>query len=415
MQIKELIAAVRNAAAIRRLRRLQPAGGRGSTIFPPTYPSSGNRPAQHVYSRQLLPRERAKPKKATERKVWTVLLDSVQSQANRLEEALLEAADDGLPLPFVTVDFGEADLAPLTRITSLDAPHRIYDAVLRDSRREGLSFMESPEGLRLAAATPADATALLEYSPNALLFGSWHSQGQGGGLGAKFPRAIVSEILGIDVPLEKVPSNDGGRMSEHRTTGRRTGSRIDPLGIRREVEVYRDSDTKEWATTKEAAGKKARKVRPSEINHGNIAPTVTPLGVTCAFVEHRTVITLAGLRRLRFGDMERNEAARTMLAALGLVAITEQDARGYALRSRCDLVCDAPANLEIVQADGGTEQLPMNREVAQALYRESYALAQKAGFRFDSLRLVPQDKLVDIVRRSRELALAGRGGEADDA
>ena len=39
-------------------------------------------------------------------------------------------------------------------------------------------------------------------------------------------------------------------------------------------------------------------MRPSEINHGNIAPSVEPLGVTCAYAEHRAVLTLAGLRRL---------------------------------------------------------------------------------------------------------------------
>ena len=67
--------------------------------------------------------------------------------------------------------------------------------------------MESAPGLRLASAKPADATALLELSPNALLFGAWHSQGQGGGLGAKFPRVLVSEIHGIDTPIEEAATN----------------------------------------------------------------------------------------------------------------------------------------------------------------------------------------------------------------
>jgi len=39
--------------------------------------------------------------------VECVLLDSVQSQANRMEEALQQAVDDGrLKLPLVEVDFG---------------------------------------------------------------------------------------------------------------------------------------------------------------------------------------------------------------------------------------------------------------------------------------------------------------------
>ena len=70
--------------------------------------------------------------------------------------------------------------------------------------------MQSEEGRRLAAAKPADAAALLELSPTALLFGAWHSQGEGGGIGAKFPRTLVSEIMGIDTPVEEVPNQRTG-------------------------------------------------------------------------------------------------------------------------------------------------------------------------------------------------------------
>lgn len=420
MDLNALTSAVREAAALRRIQRLQPVGGEGAVIFPPTYPSAQGgaqqkRLPQHVYGRQrgpaLMPG--ADGVAGGGRKVWTVLIDSVQSQANRLEEALLDAAsDDDLPLPFVSVDFSDSDLAPLTRITSLDAPHRVYDAILRDSHIDDTPFMDTEPGRRLAAATPADATALLELSPNALLFGAWHSQGGGGGLGAKFPRAIVSEILGIDVPVEKPAPGDSSGRAEPRTTLRRTGSRIDPLGIRRAVEVYQ-TPTRAWATTAADAGPRAKKVPPAEINHGNIMPTVVPLGVTCAYAEHRTVITFAGLRRLRFGSEARNDAARTMLAALGLVAITEQDSRGYALRSRCDLHCEGRADLEIVHADGRTESVPLDIQSARNLYRGAYARAEAAGFDFRSLDLSPQKKLVDIIRQSRELALAGRGAEDD--
>lgn len=155
-------------------------------------------------------------------------------------------------------------------------------------------------------------------------------------------------------------------------------------------------------------------MRPSEINHGNIAPTVEPLGVTCAYAEHRAVITLAGLRRLRFGSDERNDAGRALIAALGLVALAEQDAGGYALRSRCDLVCDGPAPLELVRADGSIETIDLDRERARALYEDAYARAKTAKFQFDSIALKPQDKLVEIVKRSQELALEGAGGEESD-
>ncbi len=398
-----LTEAIAEHAAFRRLRRLQPIGGAGDKLFPPTYPppSSARRdaPPRHVFERR----------RVSDREVWCVLIDSVQSQANRLEEALLAVAnEDEVRLPYVTVDFRAAGLEPLERITSLDAPHRVYDAILRDSLMDGEPFMQSRAGRRLAAAKPADATALLELSPTALLFGAWHSQGEGGGLGAKFPRALVSEIMGIDTPVDKIPNTRTGE-TEARTAGQRTGSRIDPLGVLKKVEVFKGGDG--WSPDQTEAGKRAKKVRPSEINHGNIAPTVQPLGVTCAYVEHRAVITLAGLRHLRFGSDERDAAGRALIAALGLVALTEQDARGYALRSRCDLVCDGSAPLELVRADGSTEAVGLDRSEARALYRDTYQRAESAGFRFESIVLTPQDKLVEIVRRSRELALEGAGGE----
>ena len=219
MDIGTLNRIVSEDAALRRRQTLQPMGGKGDRVFPPTYPPSdevkrGNRnaPPRHVYERRRL----------GEREAWCVLIDSVQSQANRLEECLLEAIRDGLSIPHVVVDFSEAKLDGLTRITSLDAPHRIYDAILRDSLLNGEPFMASAVGRRLAKAKAEDASAPLEISPTALLFGAWHSTGEGGGLGAKFARCLVSEIVGVDVPVEDAVVNQRTGEIEVRTAGRRT-------------------------------------------------------------------------------------------------------------------------------------------------------------------------------------------------
>jgi CRISPR-associated protein Csb1 len=273
--------------------------------------------------------------------------------------------------------------------------------------------MKSPLGLQLAEAKPVDATALLQASPTALLFGAWHSTGEGGGLGAKFPRCLVSEIIAVDVPVEDGSTDSRTNEVEVRTSGRRTGSRIDPLGVLRKVQVFKGQDG--WDVTKERAGKNAKQVRPSEINHGNIAPTVQPLGVTCDYAEHTAVLSFAGLRRLAFGG-KKDPAGRALLAALGLVALTEQDARGYALRSRCDLVCDNRAPFELVHADGKTDPIELDRSIAHALYAEAFKAAREAGFELASkpIRLIPQDKLVSIVKESQRQALEGKGGEAEE-
>jgi CRISPR-associated protein Csb1 len=418
-------------AALRRRQTLQPLEGKGGKIFPPTYPGEGrNAPPRHVYERRRLNGE----------DVWCVLVDSVQSQANRLEECLLAAIGDGVAIPYVVVDFSGKELDGITRITSLDAPHRVYDAILRDSRtKDGEDFMKSAAGQRLTKAKAENASALLETSPTALLFGAWHSTGEGGGLGAKFARCLISEIVAINVPVEvreqRSPTNylvqAGDRVLavEPVTSGRRTGSRIDPLGVLNKVKIYQSKDNpndwtpkEELAATKGAnkepvlySGKSGKPGRASLINHGNITPQVTPLGVTCDHLEHSFVLSFAALRRLRFGGGERDAAGRTLLAALGLVALAEQDARGYALRSRCDLVCDGRASLEVVHPDGTTEPKALDRKAARELYAAAFKAARAAGFNLstDPLVLTPQDKLVEIVRKSQELALAGVGGEEE--
>ena len=136
--------------------------------------------------------------------------------------------------------------------------------------------------------------------------------------------------------------------------------------------------------------------------------------MTCDHAEHRATITLAGIRRLRFGGGGRDAAGRALVASLGLLAISEQDARGYALRSRCDLVREGAAPLELVNRDGSTSEVEFDRAKALALYLEAYRRAEDAGFAFRSLALSPQDKLIELVRRSRELALEGDGGEDGD-
>src|ERR1700738_3821042 len=160
-------------AAFRRRRKLQPIEGPGGKIFAPTYPGpKKDDPPQHVFEKR----------RVDGRDVACVLIDSVQSQANRLEEALLEAAKEGtIRLPRVVVDFPGAGLNSVPEISSLEAPHRIFDAILRDSNLDGKDFRTSPVGEKLVKAKSDDAVAILEISPTALLFGAWNSTGEGGG------------------------------------------------------------------------------------------------------------------------------------------------------------------------------------------------------------------------------------------
>ena len=125
----------------------------------------------------------------------------------------------------------------------------------------------------------------------------------------------------------------------------------------------------------------AKALRPSEINHSNIMPSVDALGVTIDYAVHSAVVSLAGLRRLSFPDgggvvtQERDQAGRTLLAALALVSLAKQDSIGYALRSRCDLVPERTASYEIVRSDGSTESIPLELGDAVKALKEAIVSA----------------------------------------
>ena len=433
MTYEELLEATQVGAAIRRRRRLQPVGGIGDKIFPPTYP--GDNGPRHVFEVR-----RVQQTNGEMANVPCVLIDSVQSQANRLEEALEAAALRGeIELPRIVVDFAGAGFNSIGAISDLVAPHRIFDAILRDSDLNGTAFRKSEVGEALRLATPADASAILNVSPASLLFGAWNSTGEGGGLGAKFARAIVSEIVGVGVAMDqswKVVRRGAEEYlvtATHSNAGRRTGSRIDPLGSSSSVPIYHKADDpNDWTIDPaEAQGgpanpkpfdRKRGSGKPgtaAKVNHGNIPPSVDQLGVTCDYAEQTSVITLAGLRRLSFSgrsDAAKDEAGRAYLAALGLLALTEGDRNGYALRSRCDLVCDGAAPIELVGFDGSAQAITLSPDNARHLYQEALRAAREAGFTLSAapLQLTPSDKLAQLVRKSQDKAMDDEADASED-
>ncbi|MEQ1506141.1 MAG: type I-U CRISPR-associated RAMP protein Csb1/Cas7u [Myxococcota bacterium] len=402
-------------AALRARVTLEPAGGPGDKVFPPTYATGDAADTKYALERRQLgdgPPEH------------TVLLDSVASQANRMEEALLAAWRAGqLDFPVVAVDFSDQDeLGDLGTITSLEAPHRIADAILRDSLLDGMPFRHHAVGRSFTDASPKNAGAVYRLCPTALVFGVWDSTGPRGGMGTKFQRALVSEIVGVGIE-----------------TGVKVGSRIDPLAIPSSIAIYaRKGDATDWtADPAEAAQDKGKPVdfqrkgadkkgRPSTINHGNIAPTLETKagGVTLREAVQTTVLSLVALRRIQFprdpagsplaGDARRTAelAARTALAALGIAAIAHGRERGYDLRSRALLIPRTPLTLDLLGVDGDSASFRCTTADANALFAEAHAAAKAVGFGWDRepVKLVPSPKLSALIREARKLA---ESGEAD--
>ena len=186
-------------AVLRIVATYQPAGGAGSKVFPPTYPTRDSGSPYLLEPRMVRGQERR-----------DVLLDSTPSQANRAEEALLRARRAGVvQLPLFQVEHsGDTDVV----LTSLEFPHRYADAYLRDSSLDGVAFDKTDLGKSLLAASLQDVTALYTHDPGSLVYGAWNSHRKG--RQQKFPRVYASEVIGWDP-----------------TMGQRNAGRMDPLNL----------------------------------------------------------------------------------------------------------------------------------------------------------------------------------------
>ncbi len=367
-------------SALRAIVKLVPAGGEGDKVSPPTHEGG-----KYAFEERVVDGRSD---------VKTVLLDSVQSQANRLEDALLAAVRAGdIRIPLL-----QMDIAGHQTITSLSAPHRVHDAIFRDCQYKGTRFRDSEIGKEMVEARAWNATGMFRLCPTALLFGTWDSQSGAGVNSAKFARALVSEIIGFDA-----------------VQGKRTSSRIDPLGIKAMPGAIYESKTEQWTLDASKAVKSKDKPQlfkskgtPAEINHGNIPPTISDGGVTFREARQTAVLSFAQIRKLRFPvkgkeSPEVNAAGRAVVGALGVLALALQLKEGYQLRSRCQLIPATEPKFEwigtiasdktISQIDAGTA-----KEAFNALYLK----AKSAGldWREEPITLTPEEKLVKLVQMS---------------
>lgn len=407
-----------DTAGARSTISLEPLGGPDDKVFPPTY-GVGERELRYAVEKRVV--TDGDGVKAT---VESVVLDSVASQANRLELALLESIRHGeLAAPVTAVNFAAHGLYGIDRISDYEAPHRIFDALLRDSFDGDALFRDGEVGRAITDAVPRNATALLRNSPHTLVFGGWDSTGPKGGRGAKYERALTSEIVAHGIQ-----------------TGVKTSSRIDPVGIELKVgsiyEATRAGTEVDWTTDPDAAvkdgkgkprlytrGSKADAGKPSNLNHGNVKPSIDQWagGITATQIVGTMVLSFIQLRRLRFptdvhgkafDPEQRREAeatARTALAALGIAATVLAYEQGFDLRSRCVLIPAEELTLELVGRAHNIDTVALDTEAALALVAEAAAQADKhgVGWRTEEMELRPSDRLVDLIRRSQDQTVPG--------
>jgi CRISPR-associated protein Csb1 len=327
-------------SALTSVTELAPAGGPHAGVAPARY-VDGNTPTFAYESRFV-----------DGRAVTTVILDSKQSQGNRIEAALFQDIRNEHPIlgrvPRMQVSY----LGGEVLYTDLELPHRAFDGHIRAGTVGGESVTANPSYRAARDASPAKARALLELSPGSLVFGSWDSTRktrQG-----RYRSALVGEIIGVIANQEQ---------GAH-TAPRRGGARVDPVGM--SVQLSGDdllavmSDQRDELSPKlidkiEKAAKRRgeRGNSGSVLGLGGIPPTLDNLGVVaCSRIIRTHVLSFAALRQLRFGsDSGGDVACRALLAAYGLAGLARSDSE-LNLRANCDLVETAPTAVKLDSRGG---------------------------------------------------------------
>ena len=278
-------------------QELQAVDGPDIPIFPPTYPTPKDG-WKHKFDTPYTVNE-------TTDGVRVCDLDSVQSQANRMEAVFTTDLADVVPQ--LAVQAGTRPPVPLTEL-----PHRIVDAAIRatDLSDDIRSWME--------AADSGDPEPLARVAPTSFVYGVWDSRDTQ----VRLPRVIRSEIRAYDVSVftrSKLYSGAFPRES---------------LGI----------DEKVWG--KKTGGKMAA----AEVGFGP-APSINAHGgiLVHGKIVHSASVLLNVLRKYRTAD--GSDLLPTYLLGLALGGLL-LSARDYTLRSGCILVPAGAAEWQSVETTG---------------------------------------------------------------
>lgn len=282
--------------------RLRPIGGSDSPVFPPTYAGVDG------YCIDPLPDGHNR-----------CVLDSVQSQANRIEPMFMKEPYRAL-VPQVMVKAGDVTF------NVLEMAHRLADASARFS-----SLSDRIDAAFKALADTHNAVPVAKLSPLSLILGVWDSRGSG----VKVQRALGSIVYADDVsPLTShaqfVPSF--------------SAENVDDLEkLKKEIEK-----------------------KSSVIGLAHVPSTGRGGVLVRGRIVRDSVLNLIVIRQLRGANDDETQRLRAYLLGLSLVAQTlPQD---YNLRSGCQLVRDGTdaIELKVVQRDGSETQFSIQHEQALA-------------------------------------------------
>jgi CRISPR-associated protein Csb1 len=309
---------------------LMPVEGNDGVLFPATFAAGDGFPGGYNIDGDL-------------NGTNTCLVDSVGSQANRIEPIFAEEKYKAL-VPQIVVKAGEKE------VNLLEAGHRTGDAIVRCSELQQ-TLQDAFKSVLKGNAEP-----LAKIAPTSLVFGVWDSRDTQ----ARLPRLIASTIRAFNVR----------KLTRH--------AQFVPA-----VDYVREGILEEPEDLKDAEGKIKGKhpfaqrgfthvpVTKAENTHGGVIAT--------GGVRRDASLGLAALRLLFAGkDEKKSLALRRYILGLALTAFTHSPS-GY-LRQGCLLVLDPSKPREFVEVYSNGERKPVKIKHDDArLYASTAATAFGVG------------------------------------
>ncbi len=316
------------AVALYFRQSLIPVEGAGSPFFPPTFADSAQNTRDLGYNIDVL---------GDGTKV--ALVDSVGSQANRMEPVFLQARDGESEnprarlVPQIEIAYGDGKA-----VSILEAGHRLGDAIVRASElkdRARAAFNAFLDG--------GDATPLARIAPTSIVFGVWDSRDTQ----AKLPRIVQASVRAEDVDVLT------------------RSAQYNPALDYADLEVFSETDQeKQQGDPKSPLAKRGFVHVPAVKTHGGI--------IARGAIRRDVTVNLVALRRL---EGENPRSLRRYVLGLALVAATAP-MDGF-LRAGCLLTPDPDEEGEWLRVGRGGDRTPVGLNEALA-----FKYAQRAAAAF---------------------------------
>lgn len=264
------------AVALYLRQHLMPVEGPGAPFFPPTFADSPQNARDLGYNIDVL---------ADGTRV--ALVDSVGSQANRMEPVFLKTAKEdetenprsGL-VPQIEIAYGEGKSRSI-----LEAGHRLGDAIIRSSE-----LKDRARAAFEAFLENGDSGPLAKLAPTSLVFGVWDSRDTM----AKLPRIVQATIRAEEVDLLT------------------RSAQYNPALEYDDLDVFSVADKeKQQGDPKSPLAKRGFVHVPAVKSHGGV--------IARGPIRRDVTVNLIALRRL---DGENGQALRRYVLGLALVAAT---------------------------------------------------------------------------------------------